>query len=250
LASAQSEIMDWFDSALVLHVRPHGESNAVLEAFTREHGRHSGLVRGGRSRKIRPALQTGNLLKVEWRARLTEHLGCFTLELDRPYAALAMDDRLALAGIGSMAALTALLAERDPHPALFDVAVLMLDHLDERPLWTSLMVRWELRLLAELGYGLELERCAATGAREGLIYVSPKSGSAVSAGAGEPYKDKLLPLPAFLRSERTGFPDAGEIAQGFELTGHFLERYTHEQRNLPLPQARQDFVRLLERSTA
>jgi DNA repair protein RecO (recombination protein O) len=209
--------MDWFDSALVLHVRPHGESNAVLEAFTREHGRHSGLVRGGRSRKIRPALQTGNLLKVEWRARLTEHLGCFTLELDRPYAA---------------------------------VAVLMLDHLDERPLWTSLMVRWELRLLAELGYGLELERCAATGAREGLIYVSPKSGSAVSAGAGEPYKDKLLPLPAFLRSERTGFPDAGEIAQGFELTGHFLERYTHEQRNLPLPQARQDFVRLLERSTA
>ena len=96
--------MDWFDSAIVLHVRPHGETNAVLEAFTREHGRHSGLVRGGRSRKIRPALQTGNLLKVEWRARLTEHLGFFDVELDRPYAALAIDDRLALGGIGTMAA--------------------------------------------------------------------------------------------------------------------------------------------------
>ncbi|NJM35577.1 MAG: DNA repair protein RecO [Rhodomicrobium sp.] len=191
--------MDWIDSGIVLHARPHGEANAVLDVFTREHGRHSGLVRGGRSRRIRPALQTGNLLKVEWRARLSEHLGFFAVELDRPYAARALDDRLALSGIGAFASLAALLAERDPHPALYDTAVLMLDHLDEAALWPALLARWELRLLTELGMGLDLERCAATGTREDLIYVSPKSGAAVSAGAGEPYKDRLLKLPAFLR---------------------------------------------------
>ncbi len=143
--------MDWIDSGIVLHARPHGETSAVLDLFTREHGRHAGLVRGGRSRRIRPALQTGNLLKVEWRARLSEHLGFFTVELDRPHAARALDDRLALAGIGALASLAALLAERDPHPGLFDVAALMLDHLDEPLLWPQLLVRFELRLLVRVG---------------------------------------------------------------------------------------------------
>ncbi len=239
--------MDWTDTAIVLHVRPHGETNAVLEAFTREHGRHSGLVRGGRSRKIRPILQTGNLVKAEWRARLSEQLGFFTLELDRPYAARAMDDRLALAGIGAMATLAALLAERDPHPALFDLVVLMLDHMDDERLWPEIMVRWELRLLRELGFGLDLERCAATRSTEDLLYVSPKSGAAVSAGAGEPYKDKLLTLPGFLRRSSGLAASRQEIADGFALTGFFLERYLHEQRNAPLPRARYDFLRLFSR---
>ena len=239
--------MDWIDEAIVLHVRPHGETSAVLDVFTRDHGRHSGLVRGGRSRRIRPALQTGNLLKLEWRARLSEHLGFFTVELDKPHAARALDDRLALAGIGTLASLAALLAERDPHPGLFDMAALVLGHLDEPLLWPQLLVRFEVRLLSELGVGLDLERCAATGARDGLIYVSPKSGGAVSASAGEPYKDRLLPLPTFLRSnDTTAAP--GDVADGFALTGYFLERHMLDARNAPMPPARQEFLRLLSRS--
>ncbi len=237
--------MDWIDTAIVLHARPHGESNAVLDVFSRQHGRHPGLVRGGRSRKIRPALQTGNLLKVEWRARLSEHLGFFVVELDTPYAARALDDRLALSGIGSLATLAALLAERDPHPALFDLAVLMLDHMDDRRLWPEIMVRWELRLLIELGFGLDLTRCAATGRSEDLIYVSPKSGVAVSGDAGEPYKNKLLTLPAFLRTPDDLAVSRQEVLDGFAMTGFFIERYLHEQRHAPLPPARYEFLRLL-----
>ena len=238
--------MDWIDEAIVLHVRPHGETSAVLDVFTRGHGRHSGQVRGGRSRRIRPALQTGNSLKVEWRARLSEHLGFFTVELDKPYAARALDDRLALAGIGTLASLAALLAERDPHPGLFDIASLMLAHLDEPSLWPQLLVRFELLLLSELGVGLDLERCAATGTREDLIYVSPKSGGAVSAGAGEPYRDRLLPLPAFLRSNGATVAPR-DIADGFALTGFFLERHVFEPRNALIPPPRQELLRLLSR---
>ena len=239
--------MDWIDSAFVMHVRPHGETNAVLEAFTRLNGRHSGLVRGGRSRKIRPSLQTGNLLKLEWRARLADHLGFFTLELDRPYAARHLDDRLGLAAISSMVTLCGLMPERDPHPALFDMAVLVLDHLGEAALWPALMVRWELRLLSELGFGLDLEQCAATGVRDDLIYVSPKSGGAVSAAAGERYKDKLLRLPAFLRGAARVSATPEDVRDGFTLTEHFLERYLTEQRGLPLLPARQDFLRVFDR---
>lgn len=193
--------MDWTDSAIVMNVRPHGENNAVLEVFTREHGRYLGLVRGGRSRKIRPALQTGNLLSVEWRARLSEHLGFFVVELEKPYASAVFDDRLALSALGSLAILAALMADRDPHPALFDIGKLFLDHLDDISIWPQLLVRWELRLLVELGVGLDMAQCAATGTKENLIYVSPKSARAVSAEAGEPYKDRLLRLPSFLRGD-------------------------------------------------
>ncbi len=241
--------MDWTDAAIVLHARPHGETNAVLDVFTREHGRHAGLVRGGRSRKVRPALQAGNLLSVEWRARLQEHLGSYTLELDKPYAARALDDRLALSGIAAMTSLATLLAERDPHPALFDMAVIVLDHLDDAELWPALLVRWELLLLSEFGAGLDLDRCAATGARENLIYVSPKSGSAVSVIAGEPYKHKLLKLPSFLLGADRFSTSPQDVADGFALTGHFLERNLFDQRNMPLPPARQDFLRLLAKGT-
>jgi DNA repair protein RecO (recombination protein O) len=240
--------MDWTDTAIVLNARPHGETSAVLDLFTREHGRHHGLVRGGRSRKIRPILQTGNLVAVEWRARLEEQLGYFTVELDRPYAARALDDRLALSGIALLASHASLLAERDPHPNLFDMARLTLDHLDEPLLWPQLLVRFEIVLLAELGFGLDLERCAATGATADLAYVSPKSGGAVSAKAGEPYKDKLLPLPVFLRSQSAIATDPQDIADGFALTGYFLERHVFDGRNLPLPPARQDLLRLIERA--
>lgn len=240
--------MDWTDSAIVMNVRPHGENNAVLEVFTRGHGRYLGLVRGGRSRKIRPALQTGNLLSVEWRARLSEHLGFFVVELEKPYASAVFDDRLALSALGSLTTLASLMAERDPHPALFDIGKLFLDHLDDPSIWPQLLVRWELRLLVELGVGLDLTECAATGTDNNLIYVSPKSARAVSAEAGEPYKNKLLRLPAFLLSNGIHLPTPGDITDGFTLTGYFLEKNVYHQRNQPLPTARQDFLRLLEKS--
>lgn len=240
--------MEWSDRAIVLQVRPHGENNAVLEVFTRDHGRHAGLVRGGRSRTHRPVLQTGNMIHAEWRARLSDHLGFLVVELETPYAARCLDDRLALAGLRSFARLCGLLAERDPHPALFDIAALMLSHIDDARLWTQLLARWELRLLAELGVGLDLERCAATGAADELVYVSPKSARAVSAAAGAPYKDRLLPLPAFLRSTGVMADTSGDIRDAFALTEFFLERNVFHQRNMPLPEARQDFLKLLDRA--
>lgn len=237
--------MEWSEEAIVLHVRPHGETSAVLEVFTRNQGRHRGLVKGGRSRRLRPLLQTGNLLKVEWRARLADQLGFFVIELVQPFAARALDDRLALAGINALTSLAGILAERDPHPTLFDMACLTLEHLDEPELWPQLLVRFELRLLTELGFGLDLDRCAATGEQENLIYVSPKSGCAVSAAAGEPYRDKLLALPEFLRSSRSSVTSAQQLAEGFSLTGYFLGRHVFAQHNAPLPPARQELIRLL-----
>lgn len=237
--------MEWTDSAIVLHVRPHGENNVVLDTLTREHGRHAGLVRGGRSRKLRPILQTGNLISAEWRARLAEHLGFFVVDLETPYAARILDDRLALAGLGSLARLSSLLAEDDPHPGLFDLAVLMLDHLDDETLWPQLLVRWELQLLTEMGVGLDLRQCAATGTQHDLIYVSPKSACAVSAKAGEPYAHLLLPLPEFLLSAKGQAGSLKDVLDGFALTGYFLEKHVFNQRNMSLPTTRQDFVGLL-----
>ena len=240
--------MDWTDSAIVLNARPHGENNAVLEVYARMHGRYHGLVRGGRSKRLRPALQTGNLLSVEWRARLQEQLGFFVIELEKPYASTVFDNRLALSALGSFASLMTLMAERDPHPALFDIGKLFLDHLDDIGVWPQLLVRWELRLLDELGVGLDLTQCAATGSRENLIYVSPKSARAVSAEAGEPYRSKLLRLPGFLRNGGIHDAPKSDVMDGFALTGHFLEANVFHQRNQPLPSSRQDFLRLLEKT--
>ena len=238
--------MEWVDDAIVLHVRPHGETSAVLEVLARGHGRHLGLVRGGRSRRLRPLLQTGNLLRVEWRARLAEQLGFFVAELGEPFAARALDDRLALAGLGTVTSLASLLPERDPHPALFDMALLMQRHLEEPELWPQLLVRWELLLLSELGFGLDLQSCAATGTRDDLIYVSPKSGRAVSAEAGKPYAHQLLPLPAFLRTAGAMAGSSAAIADGLRLTGFFLARHVLEPRGLHLPDARAAIVQRLQ----
>src|SRR6185295_8129821 len=191
--------MQWSDEGVILGVRPHGETGAVLELFTREHGRHLGLVHGGRSRKLRPILQTGNHVDATWKARLADNLGHFSVELRKGFAAQVMEDGAALAALTSMAGLARLLPERDPHPSLYEVTLFVLGFLDERAVWPALVVRWELVLLDELGFGLDLASCAATGVSTDLAYVSPKSGRAVSAGAGEPYKDRLLALPTFLR---------------------------------------------------
>jgi DNA repair protein RecO (recombination protein O) len=230
--------MDWNDEGVILSVRPHGETGAVLELFTRAHGRHLGLVHGGRSRKLRPILQTGNHVDVTWKARLADHLGHFGVELRKGYAAGVMDDASALAALTSMAALARLLPERDPHPNLYEVSLFVLGFLDEPQVWPALVVRWELALLDELGFGLDLATCAATGATSELVYVSPKSGRAVSSEAGEPYRDRLLALPAFLRGRAAGTVTAEDVRAGFALTGHFLDARVLRPRDIPMPDAR------------
>src|SRR5215510_8976922 len=215
--------MEWSDEGVILSVRAHGETSAVLELFTRQNGRHLGLVYGGRSRKLRPILQIGNHVEASWKARIADNLGHFSLELRTSYAAHVLDDAAALAALTSIAALARLLPERDPHPNLFEVTLFVLGYLEEREVWPALLVRWELALLEELGFGLDLSQCAATGANDQLIYVSPKSGRAVSASAGEPYRDKLFPLPQFLTKQRVALVTDADVRLGFALTGHFLE---------------------------
>jgi DNA repair protein RecO (recombination protein O) len=230
--------MHWSDEGVVLSVRPHGEAGAVLELFTRVHGRHLGLVHGGRSRRLRPLLQTGNHVDASWKARLADHLGHFTLELRKSYAAQVMEDKAALAAMTSMATLARLLPERDPHPNLFEVTLFVLGYLDDPGVWPALVVRWELALLEELGYGLDLASCAATGKTADLAYVSPKSGRAVSAEAGAPYRDRLLALPSFLRAEAARKVTGQDVDAGFTLTGHFLEARVLRPREMDLPEAR------------
>ena len=188
--------MDFSDEGILISAKPLGEANTIAELLTARHGRHLGLVRGGRSRKMRPLMQLGNRLSVTWRARLADHLGGFNVELLDPNAARVLDDQAALAAIGSLTGLAKLLPERDPHPQLYHGALEVLAALDDASLWPALLVRWEMMLLQDLGFGLDLSECAATGTDADLIYVSPKSGRAVSRDAGQPYCDRLLKLPA------------------------------------------------------
>ncbi|MBX9926171.1 MAG: DNA repair protein RecO [Hyphomicrobiaceae bacterium] len=243
--------MEWSDEGVVIGVRPHGETAAVVELFTRTHGRHTGLVHGGRSRKSRPVLQTGNHVTATWKARLADHLGHMAVELNRGYAASAMDDPAALAALSSLCSLTRLLPERDPHPDLYEITLFVLSYLDDPALWPALYVRWELALLDELGVGLDLETCAATGSSDDLAYVSPKSGRAVSRGAGDPYRERLLILPPFLQATRPTGANArvlpGDVSAGLRLTGHFLETRVLAPRGAELPDARDRLLRQSER---
>jgi DNA repair protein RecO (recombination protein O) len=230
--------MQWSDEGVVLSARPHGETGAVLELFTRQHGRHLGFVYGGRSRKLRPILQIGNHVDASWKARLADHLGHFAIELRNGFAALVMEQPAGLAALTSMTALMRLLPERDPHPNLFEVTLFVLGFLDDREVWPALVARWELALLDELGFGLDLSCCAATGRTSDLAYVSPRSGRSVSAEAGAPYRARLLALPAFLRGPPGGAITSAELEAAFALTGHFLEARVLRPRELPLPDAR------------
>ena len=239
--------MNWSDEGIVLSIRPYGETAAVVELLTRAHGRHLGLVHGGQGRRLRPVLQIGNHVEVTWKARLAEQLGFFTAELRKGYAAGAMEDALALAGMTSLCALARLLPERDPHPNLFEVTLFVLGYLDDNDIWPALYVRWELNLLAELGFGLDLATCAATGSSENLTWVSPKSGRAVSAAAGEPYRDRLLRLPPFLTG-RSGTVTREDVLDGFTLTGSFLTSRVLAPRGLVMPEARHRLLSSLSRA--
>jgi len=239
--------MQWTDDGIVLGVRRHGETGCILEVLTAEHGRHLGLVHGGRSRRMQPTLQPGNRLRATWRARIDEGLGSFAVEPITFAASRLMGSGLALYGVGHMAALLRLLPERDPHPALYEAAGVLIEHLDDRAVAPALMVRFELAVLSELGFGLDLSACAATGGNDALVYVSPRSGRAVSASAGEPYRDKLLALPPFLRErDRPGsgwrVPDAHDVTEGFTLTGYFLDQHIWGPRDLRPPEERARFV--------
>ena len=239
--------MDWHDEGIVLSSRPHGENGAIVELLTREHGRHLGLVRGGAGRRQKSVLQAGNTVAAHWRARLNEHLGAYTVELVKPRAGLLMDDAFALTGLSAACAVASILPEREAHPALFEGFSFLLDTMEDADIWPAIFVRWELGLLQELGFGLELGQCAATGVRDDLAYVSPRSGGAVSREAGAPYADRLFRLPPFLVSSQAGVDHADDIAEGFRITGHFLERHFYAPLGKHLPDAR---IRLMQRFAA
>lgn len=239
--------MHWSDEAIILSVRPHGETAAVVELWTRNHGRHLGLVHGGRSRKLRPILQTGNHVDATWKARLADQLGHVSLELRRGFAAESMENDAALSALLTLTTLTRLLPERDPHPNLYEITLFVLGFLDDVTVWPALLVRWELALLQELGFGLDLSQCASTGSNDQLIYVSPKSGRAVSASAGEPYRDRMLVLPQFLTKQRAGMVTTQDVREGLLLTGHFLETRVLLPRGETLPESRSRILTHIDR---
>lgn len=248
--------MEWSDSGLILGVRKHGETSAIVEMMTEGHGRHLGLVRGGRSSRMRPLLQPGNSVQVVWRARLEEHLGTFQIEAETLRAAELMNSPLGIYGLQTIAAHLRLLPERDAHQGLYHAALVMLGHLDEPQKIARMMIRFELALLEELGFGLDLGECAATGATRQLVWVSPKSGRAVSREAGEPYADRLLPLPAFLvdgngRAKPADAEGTAEIAKnlkaGFDLAHYFLTRNVYEPRGMRSPDERASLVKRIAR---
>jgi len=235
--------MEWTDRAIVLSTRPHGESSAVAVLLTREHGRHAGLVKGGRGKAARAALQPGNLVAVRWRARLAEQLGSFTWELVAAPGTAWRDDPARLAGLRAACAMAEVtLAERESQTSMFEGLVAFLASLPQ-PDWPARYVRWEVDLLAALGFGLDLSRCAVTGARRGLAFVSPRTGRAVGAEAGEDYRDRLLVLPGFL-TDAEATATATDVAAGLALTGYFFERHVGGPGGNGLPAAR---GRLVER---
>jgi DNA repair protein RecO (recombination protein O) len=235
--------MEWTDEGIVLGSRRHGEANAILEIMTREHGRHLGMVRGGSSSKLRPVLQPGNVVRAVWRARLDEHLGHYTVEPLQLHAASLLAASHVVYGVTHLAALCRLLPERDPHPEVHEWLSAALGRLDDPLAAGAEVVLFELRMLAELGFGLDLSSCAATGGEEDLSFVSPKSGRAVSRNAGEPWQDRLLKLPAFVIEPASGgAPSPADLADGFALTGFFLARHVLEPRGLAFADAREGFV--------
>jgi DNA repair protein RecO (recombination protein O) len=238
--------MQWTDEGIVIGVRRHGEASAILELMTREHGRHFGMVRGGSGSRMKPILQTGNSVSASWRARLDEHLGHYTVEPMRQRASNFFTAPHAIYGVTHLAALMRLLPERDPHAGLYSVFEEVLDRLEDPVLAAPLVVRFELQLLTELGFGLDLAQCAATGGTDDLIYVSPKSGRAVSRLAGAPYAERMLRLPGFLRDLDT-LPEGRDVADGFALTGLFLERHVLQPRGLALTDERAHFIAALAR---
>jgi len=230
--------MEFDDQAFILSARPFGETGAIVEALTAAHGKYAAHVAGGASRRIRPALQAGSRVILRYRARISDQLGSAGVEAVGEGASALFDEPLALAALAAAAAVAGgALPEREPHPGAFLAFEALTGALADGDIWPAVLVRFEAGLLEELGFGLDLTRCAVTGSTDELIYVSPRTGRAVSAAAGEAYKDRLLRLPAFLLSAQ-GRLGPGDIAAGLALTGHFLETCVFAALNRPLPPAR------------
>ena len=236
--------MQWSGEGLIIGVRRHGESSVIAEVMVEGRGRHMGLIRGGRSQKYAAALQAGNSVQLTWRARLEEHLGTFALEVTQSRAADLIADRTRLYVAQLLCDHLRLLPERDPHDRLLGRVIRLLDGTDDEALGIEL-ARFELTLLEELGFGLDLATCAVTGATTGLTHVSPKTGRAVSRPAAEPYLDRLFPLPAFLIEDAEVAP--GDLAAAFDLTGYFLDRHVWMPRQIDPPAVRPPLVELLSR---
>ena len=229
--------MEWQDDAFVLSARAHGETGAIVELLTEVHGKFAAHVAGGASRKMKPFLQPGAKVIAHYRSRVSEQLGSASLEPVGEGPASLFDDALALAGLASAASVAAALPEREPHPGAFHALEALIAALAQPDIWPAVYVRFEAGLLQDLGFELDLSKCTVTGSTDDLIYVSPRTGRAVSREAGEPYKDRLLRLPPFLLSAQGGLAD-GDIGAGLDLTGHFLESHVFGPMNKPLPPAR------------
>lgn len=241
--------MEWTDEGIILGTRRHGESSAIVELMTRTHGRHLGLVRGGAGSRMRPLLQPGNTVNAVWRARLDEHLGYYALEGTQLRAATMFGSPHAVYGLTHLASLVRLLPERDPHEDIYEMVESILDDFDNASEAGVHLIRFELTMLTELGFGLDLTACAATGTMKDLIYVSPKSGAAVSRQAGEPWRDRLLRLPAFLQEGSAGTNSwtGQDLEDGFRLTGLFLLRNVLEPRGQGHSDAREGFIAAVTR---
>lgn len=241
-------MIEWRDDAVLLAVRPFGETSVIIEVFSAEHGRHAGVVRGGTSRKVAPVLQPGAQVAVTWKARLDSHLGSFTVEPVRSRAAVAMADRLALAGLNAVCTLLAhVLPEREAHAPLYHRTIALFDLLGQSDLWPLAYLRWEQALLDEMGFGLDLSACAVRGVNEDLIYVSPKSGRAVSREAAGAWADRMLPLPPVLAGK--GDATNAEIVTALATTGYFIEhRLIKGLGDRPLPPARARLIDAIVRA--
>lgn len=230
--------MEFHEEGFVLSARAHGDTGVVVDLLTESHGRRAAYVAGGASRKMKPFLQAGARVIVDYRARTSDHLGSARLEAVGEGPSALFDDPLALTGLAAAAAVAqGALPEREPHPGAFLAFEAMMGAFAVPDVWPAIFVRFEAGLLEDLGFGLDLSACAATGTMDDLIYVSPRTGRAVSRDAGAPYADKMLKLPPFLLGAQAGL-GAGDVGAGLDLTGHFLEQFVFHPQNRPLPKAR------------
>ena len=240
--------MEWTGDGYILAAKPHGETSCIVNVFTKDKGRHAGIVRGGRSRRMRPILQAGNKVRVRWNARLSEHLGIFSIEPMESRAAALMLDKMSLAGLNAVVAISMQgLPEREPFAKLYDIFTLIIEQLEDAAVWPALYVRYELALLQALGYGLDMSQCTVTGesaTATTLTHISPRTGRAVCFEAAQPYMDKLLKLPPFLISQAEVHGD--DILDGLNLTGFFLKKWVFENTNRDLPEARLRMVNAIK----